>query len=408
MLAAYADGHTMRPVTDLIGFDEAYRRTRDAFAPLDRSEPVDLGEAVDRVLAETVVAQTDLPTAARSARDGYALRAADLADAGATLRLIGSVDAGDPPDAVTVSEGTCVQIATGALIPRGADAVVMVERTQREGDEVRFEAPAELGRHVVPPGSDVARGRTVLDRGDSLTPFRVAVAAALGRRRLQVLARPRVVVTASGSEVKPLTADLGPGHVYDSNSEGLAPILSRAGADVERADVIEDTYDGWRRFLEVSQPVDAIVVTGGSSAGEKDLAARVLADVGTVHFHGVRVKPGKPMLVATVDDVPVVVLPGFPASCLLDAIVFVAPAVRRMAGRPEPPPAIVPARMGHAERSPRDKHHLLPVRLDDDVAHSTFRDSGATTSLADAVGYVEIPEGVDAVEQGAAVDVRVF
>ncbi len=398
----------MRPVTDLIGFDEARRRTVAAFRPVERSELVDVADGVARVLAEDVVAEQDLPSHPRSGMDGYAVRAADLAEAGTSLGVVGSVHAGDPPDTVVVSAGACAQIATGALLPRGADAVVMVEQTQRDGDEVRFDAPAALGQHVVPPGSDIDRGRTVLRRGDVLTPFRVSVAAALGRRRLRVLARPRVLVAASGSEVRPLSETLRPGQVYDSNTEGLAPIFERAGARVVRAGIIDDTPEAWRTFLACHKDVDAIVVTGGSSAGEKDLAARVLAEAGTVVFHGVRVKPGKPLLVATVGEVPVVVLPGFPASCLLDAAVLVAPAVRRMAGRPEAPAGVVRARLGHSQRSPVDKHHLLPVRLDDDVAVSTFRDSGATTSLADAVGYVEIPEGVEEIDEGDRVDVRLF
>lgn len=403
-----AESTTMRPVEDLIGFEEARRRTLDAFAPIDRTETVGIEDAAGRILAEDVVAESDIPSAPRSDRDGYAVRAADLADGGRTLRLVGSVHAGDAPGTVRVDEGACVQIATGALLPMGADAVVMVEETEREDDTVRFSEPAELGQHVVPPGSDVTEGQRVLAKGAELTPFRIAVAAAVGRQRLLVLERPHLLVAASGTEVRPVGAGLGPGQVYDSNTMGLAPLLAAAGVRVERAPIIEDTWDGWSAFLGQATRVDAVIITGGSSAGEKDLASRILAEAGTIHFHGVRIKPGKPMLVATVDGTPFVVLPGFPASCLLDAAALVVPALRRLAGRPEPTRAVAHARMGHAQRSPSEKHHLLPVRLDGGTAHSTFRDSGATTSLADAVGYVEIPEGVDRLDEGAEVDVLLF
>jgi molybdenum cofactor synthesis domain-containing protein len=398
----------MHPVADLIGVAEAHARIQAAFDPVTRTERVPLEDAAGRVLANDVTAPRDVPAAARSSMDGYAVRAKDLTEPGARLRLDGVVHAGDDASGVLVADGGCVQIATGATLPQGADAVVPVELTLRDGDTVSFEATAALGQFVTPRGADIHAGRTVLTAGLRLTPARLAVAAAVGTETLDVYDRPRVRVVATGNEVRPVGATLAPGQVYESNVFGVAAMLESWGAEPVRGGVLEDTPEAWTRLFESAGDVDALVVTGGSSAGERDLAARVLARVGAVGFHGVRVKPGKPLLVGTVGSTPVVVLPGFPASCLVDAVVFLGPAVRRMSRVGEPPHARIPARMASLVRSPPDKHQIVPVRIEDGLAHPTFRESGATTSLSDAVGYVEIPEGATVLEEGTPVAVRPF
>jgi molybdopterin molybdotransferase len=350
-----------------------------------------------------VVAAFDVPMADRSAVDGFAVRHKE-AVVGGRLRRAATLHAGDPSPKTSMAPGTCIQVATGALVPPGADAVAMVEDTTMHGDEVEFTRDAKAGQHVVAAGSDLAKGQVALKAGAEITPFRLAVAASLGVERLSVWRRPRISIHATGSEVRPMGAPLAPGQVYDSNAWGLRPILEASGAHVDVRGIVADTEADLEKALAASKDTDVIVLTGGSSAGERDLALPVLSRLG----HGVRIKPGRPILVARLERRLVVVLPGFPASCLLDAHIFLKPALRRMAHRPEPPAFSLKARLGVAVSSPADKHHVVPVRIQEGVAWPTFHESGATTSLADAVGYFEIPEGETGRSQDALVDIHPF
>jgi molybdopterin molybdotransferase len=400
--------HGMRPLTDLLAFDEARDRVLAACRPVAESEEIDLVEAAGRVLAETLEAAADVPAFDRAAMDGYALRAADAREAGARLHVVGRVHAG-PAGRHRVGAGECVQIATGAPLPEGADAVVAVERTRSEGTHVTIERPIRPRENVSARGSDLRQGARVLETGALLTPARIAVAAALGRARLRVWRRARVAVLSTGSELRPPGVALRPGEIHDSNGPGLVALLSAQGAEVTLAERVEDDVALLRKALKGAVAMsDMVVLSGSSSAGEHDLLRDAVAAEGRIAFHGVRVKPGKPLLLGEVATKTVLGLPGYPTSCLSDAYLFLVPALRRVARHPEEPVRRVTARLGLRVEGVRDRVWFVPVRLEAGLAVPTYKESGATTSLSDAVGYVTVPPDVAFLDEGEAVEVVLF
>lgn len=401
----------MRPVQDLIPFEEAERALRAHLAPTDRFENVPLKDAAGRVLARDVIAPVDVPPFDRSAMDGYAARAADTAratpSAPRALKVVGVAHAGDAPGN-PLRSGECVQIATGAPIPTGADAVVMVERTRLEGSRVLVAAPVAPGENVTPRGRDLRKDRVALRRDTPLTPSRLGALAALGLTHAPVYGRPRVALLSTGSELREPGDPLAPGQIYDSNSTSLAAALQGHGVQVTQGDLVPDDSDALRRALDAARGPDLILVTGSSSAGEKDYLVPLLERHGEIIFHGVHVRPGKPLLLARYGQTPLVGLAGNPASCLLMMYALVIPALRRFQHLEPRWEMTVPATMAHDVRSPAGKRHFLPVRLRNGAAESTYKESDTITSLADADGYVEIPDAVDRLPAGAPVQVRLF
>ena len=238
---------------------------------------------------------------------------------------------------VSVREGTCVDIATGAPLPEGADAVVMVERTHRDGDRVRFTQPVTAREHVSPRGNDVLAGAVVLRAGEVLTPARLGVAASFGLRSLVVRRKPVVAVISSGDELLDGATEAGapgPGQIYDANRVMLAAVCAASGADVRMLPLVRDTLDHWRNAFDAATHADLIVCSGGSSVGEQDFGSDILAERGEMLFHGIAVKPGKPTALARIGAQLVLAMPGNPTSCLSNAYVLLRPLVRRLAGLP--------------------------------------------------------------------------
>ncbi|BCS31668.1 molybdopterin molybdenumtransferase MoeA [Luteitalea sp. TBR-22] len=408
----------MRPFGDVLPLEEARRLIDEAARVVDGAEWVAVGEAAGRVLAADVPAPFDVPGFDRSAMDGYAVRASDVAEATDAapvwLRLAGRARPG-AAFAGTVAPGTCVDTATGAPIPDGADAMVMVERTSRDADRVKFTRPAVPGDHVSPRANDVRTGAVVLRGGDVLTPARVGVAASFGLRTLLVRRRPVVALISSGDELLDAGDAEGPppaGHIYDANRAMLAALCRASGADVLPLPLVRDTLQAWRDAFDAAAGADLIVCSGGSSVGEQDYGADILAERGEVRFHGIAVKPGKPTAFARIDRDGgaqfVLAMPGNPTSCLSNAYVLLRPLVRRLAGLPALVPVTREATLTRALSSPVDRLQFYPVRLDGDRAVPVFKGSGDVTSLSDADGYVEVPIGVARVEAGTRVLVTLY
>lgn len=404
----------MRPFEAVLPFEEARRLISETARPTSRVEVVSLGQAAQRVLAADLPAPFDVPGFDRSAMDGYAVPAAALAAASESspvwLTLAGQARPGHPP-AVSVSAATCVDIATGAPIPPGADAVVMVEHTHRDGHRVRFTRPATPGQHVSPRGNDVREGQVVLRSGDVLSPARLGVAASFGLRTLPVLARPLVALISSGDEL--LDPDESedrpaPGRIFDANRTMLAAICEEAGAAVRQLPLVRDTRAAWHAAFAAAADADLIVCSGGSSVGEQDFGAEILAERGEVLFHGIAVKPGKPTGFARIGTQLVLAMPGNPTSCLSNAYVLLRPLVRQLAGLPELRAVTREATLTRAVRSPVDRLQFHPVRLEGAQAHPMFKGSGEVTSLSDADGWIDVPVGVSELPAGARVVVTLY
>src|SRR6267143_3588140 len=291
----------MHPLGKLISLDEALELIASHVQPIDRTETVDVAHAVGRVLAETIRAKEDSPATDRSRMDGYAVASSELADLqeGQTkvLKLVGRVSAGSavPPE---LKEGTCLEIATGASLPARADAVVPVElaRPLEGGESVEFSRPVARGTSVSLRGSDYRAGEELVRAGDRFTPARVAAAASANVFQVNVRARPKVLVVPTGDEVVPLGAPLSEGQVRDSNSHGLTAFVTARGALPDRHPLVRDSVEDVLKAVEFSVNYDAAVFSGGTSAGVKDFLATTLAQAGQVLFHGVRLRPGKPVI----------------------------------------------------------------------------------------------------------------
>ncbi len=396
------------PFRLLLAHEDAVAIVMEHVHPIERTEEVALDAAYHRVLAEDLVADQFVPPFDRSAMDGYAVRAEDTFGASTytpkRLMVREVVYAGAVPTQ-SVDPGTCTQIATGCPMPEDADAVVMVEFTEADGDHVKILRPVYPGSNISRKGEDIQQGQCILPRGSHLTSAKVGVLAALGRDRVQVYAKPRVAVVPTGSEICPVGETLGEGQVYDINSHTLAAIAAANGAAVTLHPIVPDTREALESAVKAMQDHDLIVVAGGSSVGERDLLNGIIEALGTVLFHGVQVRPGKPTLFGVVEATPVFGMPGYPTSCLSNAHLFLLPALRQLARLPPPREETVTARLSERVVSASGRKQFLTVQVRDGVAYPVFRHSGAITSMADADGYIVLPTNVDVLEKDDEVTV---
>ncbi|MDP2900505.1 MAG: molybdopterin molybdotransferase MoeA [Candidatus Bathyarchaeota archaeon] len=400
----------MKPFGKLTTRLDAVRLIDENTRRITRVEEVAIGDAAGRVLAEDVVAGFNVPPFNRSSMDGYAVRARDTAGASAkpvTLRLIGARHAGEIFDGV-VGAGECVEIATGAPVPKGADAVVMVEYTKLAGDGVEVQREAKPGSNVAPEGEDIKKGEAVVKAGEVLTPGRVGAVAALGFSKVKAYAKPRVAIYSTGNEVVPQGKPLKPGQVYDINSYTLSAVVAANGCVPVRRGLVRDDFDAIAAAVKDASTYDVAVFSGGSSVGVRDLFAGVVEDLGRVHFHGLRVKPGKPTLFGEVGGTPVFGMPGYSTSCLNNAYVLLVPALRKVAGLPPAEERTVKARLSRAIKAEGEREQFYSVRVEGGEAVPVFKQSGDITSMAYANGYIIIPIGTQLLEAGDEVNVYLF
>ena len=402
----------------MIGVADHLGRILDVVQPLS---PLALGlmDAHGCVLTEDVVAPAPLPGFDNSAVDGYAVRLADVAtatgQAPVVLRVRGDVAAG-PASPLRVSGGSCVRIMTGAMVPAGADAIIPVEWTDGGVATVVVRRAPTAGANVRRAGEDVAAGDTVLTAGTHLGAVQIGLAAAVGRSRLLVRPRPRVVVVSTGSELVEAGQPLGPGQIVDANSPALTAAAVEAGAIAYRVGIVPDDPRALAATLE-DQLVraDVLVTSGGVSVGAYDVVKEVLSRLGTVSFDKVAMQPGMPQGFGTIgpDSTPVFGLPGNPVSALVSFEAFVRPALRKMLGAmPLERPRVRAVTRGEL-RSPAAKTSFLRVALTvEDGRYAVTPVSGpgshllAGMSRANALAVV--PEGVERVAEGDVVEVLVL
>ncbi len=316
----------------MVPFGEALAIVLAEVTPLP-SEEVALEEALGRVLAEDVASDRDLPPFDRAAMDGYALRAADVAGAPAALEVVGEVRAGQWPD-LAVGPGQAARIMTGAPVPKGADAVQQVEKTEPL-DEFRVTvlSPVSEGANVAPRGSEVRAGDVVLERGRVIDPPAIAVLASAGRTRVGVARRPVLALLVTGDEIVDVSAAPGPGQIRNSNGPAVAAQARRAGADVRLLGVAPDRQDAIVEALRAGLAADVLVVSGGVSAGDYDLVEPALLELGAAFlFTKVAIRPGAPLVFGRLGGALVFALPGNPVSAQVTFDLFVRPALLKMQG----------------------------------------------------------------------------
>jgi putative molybdopterin biosynthesis protein len=420
---------------DVIDRDEAERRFH---AVLDLrtlpAEEAPLAGAQGRVLAADVVAPLDVPGFDRSNVDGFAVRAEDTFGASddhpLTLRLNSEVLVPGVEPKQSVAPGTASFLATGAVLPRGSDAVVMVEYTDADDGRLIVRRPVAPGANITFAGTDIGRGETVLRRGELLTSRETGVLAALGLARVPVVRRPRVAIVSTGDELVAPGRPMRPGLVFDSNATVLADTVRELGGEPVAYGIVPDNPAALLRVLRQALDCDVVLLSGGTSKGAGDISYRVVAELGQpgIVAHGVALKPGKPLCLAAVRQegrtVPVVILPGFPTSAIFTFREFVAPVIRRLAGRPDARDDIVPARLPMRVNSERGRTEYLLVGLvvtDDPqsairnpqsaiqlAAYPMGKGSGSVTTFSRADGFVIIPRQREYLEAGDTVEVHLL
>jgi molybdopterin molybdotransferase len=401
----------------MLSVEQAQERVLGAFRPLE-PEPVVLFEALDRVLAQDVYADVDVPPHANSSMDGYAVLAADTAGASrqapARLRVIGDLAAGYVTE-VQVTPGTAVRIMTGAPIPPGADAVVRVEDTEARGEWVEVFAQVPAGRYVRPAGEDVRQGELVLRRGTRVRPQEVGMLAALGQRQVSVTRRPRVAILATGDEVVAIDAPLAAGKIRDANSYSNAAQVVKCGGVPVMLGIARDRVQELTEKIRagLAQTVDLFLTSGGVSVGDFDLVKDVLAAQGEVNFWRVRMKPGKPLAFGRIGEVPVLGLPGNPVSVMVSFEVFVRPALLRMLGVTDWERRFAEATLMDEIEHKDSRRHYLRVRVEEhEGAYRAYltggQGSGILSSMVKANALAIIPEEWTHAPAGARVRVMML
>jgi molybdopterin molybdotransferase len=385
----------------------ARERLRAVCGPHGRTEQVGLRDAAGRVLAESLTADRAVPHYERAAMDGFAVRARDTsgaADGSPTSMTVGS-------EGVDASEA--VQVHTGSPIPDGADAVVRVERTERRGDDLLVFDSVKPGADVAPVGEDVTADEHLFDAGRRLNPSDIALLQATGRQAVPVFERPSVCVLPTGEELVSQGVEPGSGEVIETNGLLVTQLVERWGGRPIYRDIVPDDRGTIETAIREAVDQDIVVTTGGSSVGERDLLPDIAADLGEVPVHGVAIKPGHPVGFGSVEETPVLLLPGYPVSCLINAVQFLRPAIGWLTATETPPHPSVCGTLGTEIPSAPGERTFARVRLveaGDQPSVEPVRTSGAgvLSSVTHADGWVVVPEDRAAIPEGETVSVELW
>jgi molybdopterin molybdotransferase len=415
-------------IASMLTVDEALERVLAVFSRLP-AETIPMADGLGRVLAEDVRAALDLPPFANSSMDGYAVRAADVAnarrDAPVSLAVVADIPAGAAPQ-VTIGQGQAARIMTGAPMPAGADAVVPVEQSDDAPDGVRGQdriaapppriviyAPGAPGDYVRAAGEDVKAGQIVLHEGRVLRAADLGVLAGLGVSRIQVIRLPVVAVLSTGDELLEVDEPLTPGKIRDTNSVTITALVQSLGARALRLGIARDTVTDVETHLRraADAGADLIISTAGVSVGNFDVVKSVVESLGALGFWKVKMRPGKPLAFGNVQGIPFLGLPGNPVSAMVSFDVFARPAILKMAGKAWQTP-LAEAEVASTLHSDGRQSYLRVTleragsRL---IAHSTgSQSSGVLTSLVYADGLLIVPEGMTDIQAGTRLPVRLF
>ncbi len=380
-----------------------------------REEEVSLEQATARVLAADITAREDIPPFPRSLVDGYAVRAKDTYGARegtpALIQVRGEVLVGEAAEK-QVNDGEAFYVATGAMIPDGADGAVMVEYTRQAGDAVEVTRTVRRGENICFRGEDVRKGQVVLEKGRVISPFDLGVLAALGVSRIPVYERPVCGLASSGNEIVPADEVPGPGKVRDINTHTVSSLTKGQGCIVRFAGIAKDTVDDIIEKLSALRECDAMLLSGGSSKGQSDFMTTAVERLGgRVLFHGLNIKPGKPTIFATLWGKPVFGLPGHPVSCAMVVLRFVQPLLARLRGEGRPlPPRTVCGRLTTNIPSAYGIEEYVRVSVEKregtaPLVTPIFAKSSVISTLSKADGYVVVQEGQEGLETGVEVEV---
>ncbi|MCS7115875.1 MAG: molybdopterin biosynthesis protein [Nitrososphaerota archaeon] len=405
----------------LMNIEEAKGKLLQYYTPKPLGvESIGLEYAHGRVLAEDVFSSIDVPNFDRAGMDGFAVRAEDTFGADeerpVELNIVGRVDTGDRPTMV-VNRGEAVEVGTGAAIPKGADAVVMVEYTEQIGSKVRIFKAVTPNENIIAAGSDIMVGELVLRRGQLITSREIGVLAALGLKSVKVYRRPKVSILSTGNELTPLGEPLEYGKIYDINTYSIAGAVVECGGEPVLIGVAKDEWaDIELKLREALKSGDCVITSGGTSAGLGDLLYRVIDSIGKpgVIVHGLSVKPGKPTIIGVIDGKPIFGLPGYPTSAMIIFRLIVQPIITTLSGLGEGSIEVtLEARVAQKIFSTKGRREYLPVHIvkgemGDYYAYPVLGGSGAITTFALADGFIEIPEERAIIDEDERVTVNLI
>ncbi len=382
-----------------------------------RSEVMRFDRAAGRVLAADVVSKVDVPPFDRAAVDGYAVRAADTFGASELkpikLRVVGSVDIGVITK-LRVRRGEAIKIMTGAPMPSGANAALMVEHTRAKGNDIEVLTPLTPGKNVSARGEDVRAGEVVLKRGRLLRPQDVGMLASTGNLRVQVARRPRVAILATGSELRRPEKSLKPAQIADTNSYSLAAAVQSCGGIPRRLGIVPDKPRILRRKLRKAIEYDMVLISGGSSVGEHDIVPDIIGELGKLRLHGIAIRPGGPTAFGVVRGKPVFGLAGFPVAALVAFDMLVRPALRHMQGLPaDRGYPRVRARLARKISSTLGRADVVRVAVRSEAGELwaepiRVTGSGILSSATRADGFIIVPEDVEGLEENRIVEVELY
>lgn len=403
----------------LVTVGEGLQAVLEHLEPLSRTERITVEHSLGRVVARVPTSPHNLPTFVRSTMDGYAVRAEDTFGATqslpAYLDLIGTVHMGAVPK-FSVGKGQAAEIHTGAMLPNGADAVIMIEKTQVSGDdEIEVMGAVAPGENLVQVGEDIGQGDSLLSVGQRIRPQEIGGLFAVGITEIEVAPKPRVAILSCGDELVQPHEQPEIGQIRDINGHVLSALVTEVGAEPIRLGIARDNLDSvLTRARDGLQNADMLVLSAGSSVGSRDLTRTVIEQLGQpgVLRHGLAVKPGKPTVLAVCDGKPVIGLPGNPVSATLVARQVILPIVRRLTGEPEPLPAVVEATLSQNVASHTGRYDSVPVRLlqQDNgwLAEPVFGKSNLIYRLVNADGLIYVPLDMGGLKAGETVNVTLF
>lgn len=371
--------------------------------PLYGTESVPIEAADNRVLAADVVSEQNVPHYRRSAMDGFAVRAEDTLGASLASPVLLRLSAGD------VIPSTCRKVHTGSALPGGADAVVMLEDSRLMNSAVEITAQVHPYKHVSEIGEDVEAGEKLFESGHQLRPFDLAVLGSIGITDVEVFHRPLIAIIPTGEEVVPRGTLLKPGEIWETNSLMTASYVRKLGAVPRISHIVTDDYDLLRQAILAHTDADMLIISGGTSVGERDLVPSVIEDIGEVLVHGIAISPGKPTALGIVGQKPVLCMPGYPVAGLIALLAFGKDVIQKLGHIPRKPETVIRLPLKAKIASRQGYHTYVRVRItDNEVEPLMTSGAGILSSVARADGYIVVPPNIEGYGAGTNVDVHVF
>jgi len=374
----------------------------DIVSPLKGIESIPVEVADNRILASEVCSEQNVPHYKRSAMDGFAVRAEDTLSASPVSPIILKLTE-------EVIQNTCKRVHTGSAMPAGADAVVMLEDSRLMNGAVEITAQVHPNKHVGEIGEDVMAGEMLFEPGHQLRPGDLAVLGSIGIRDIEVYHRPLIAIIPTGEEVMPRGTVLNPGEIWETNSLMTASYVRKFGAVPRISDIVIDNYELLRQAILAGLDADMLIISGGTSVGERDLVPSVIAEIGELLVHGVAISPGKPTALGIVNQKPVLCMPGYPVAGLVALLVFGKDAIQKLGHIPKIPEIIKRLPLKDKITSRQGYQTYVRVRIADNMVEPLMTSgAGILSSVAKADGYVVVPPNIEGYGAGTEVDIISF